>query len=131
MYVLDTNMLIYFFKGEGRVAENLLAQPPATIAVPTIVLYELHAGILKSHSPRKLLTQLEDFQQTVEVLDFGTTEARSAAEIRARLESAGEPIGPYDILIAATARAHGGTLVSRNQREFGRVAGLQTVDWFE
>lgn len=58
-------------------------------------------------------------------------EAQPAVDIRARLESAGERIGPYDVLIAGTARAHGGTLVSRNQREFARVAGLQTVDWYK
>jgi len=28
-YVLDTNTLIYFFKGEGRVAQHLLAIPPS------------------------------------------------------------------------------------------------------
>ena len=131
MYVLDTNTLICFFKGEGRVAENLLSQAPATIAVPAIVLYELQTGILKSHAPRKLMSQLEDFRRTVDVLDFGEKEAQSAAEIRVQLESAGESIGHYDILIAATARANGGTLVSRNQREFGRVTSLQWVDWYE
>ena len=31
MYVLDTNTLIYFFKGIGNVAENILRAPPAEI----------------------------------------------------------------------------------------------------
>ena len=39
----------------GWVAENLLSQPPASMAVPTIVLYELQTGILTSHSTRTLL----------------------------------------------------------------------------
>jgi len=131
VYALDSNTLIYFFKGEGRVAEHLLSQPPAMIAVPTIVLYELQTGILKSHSAPTLMRQLEDFRHAVEVLQFGEPEARSAAEIRATLESTGEPIGPYDVLIAATARANGCTLVTRNLGEFTRVPGLQTVDWYE
>jgi tRNA(fMet)-specific endonuclease VapC len=47
MYVLDTNILIYFFKGLGNVKQNLLEKPPKDIGVPTIVFYELEVGIKK------------------------------------------------------------------------------------
>ena len=47
----------------------------------------------------------------------------AAAGVRARLETEGTPMGPMDILIAGTALAHRGVLVTRNVREFGR-AGL-------
>ncbi|HVL56749.1 MAG TPA: PIN domain-containing protein [Burkholderiaceae bacterium] len=40
-------------------------------------------------------------------------------------------MGPPDTLIAATALAHGATLVTRNLREFGRIAGLHVVDWHD
>ncbi len=53
MYVLDTNTLIYFFKGLGEVPRKLLATPPNEIAIPAIVLYELEYGIAKSGSPKK------------------------------------------------------------------------------
>jgi len=33
MFLLETNTLIYFFKGLGRVAERLLATPPSETAV--------------------------------------------------------------------------------------------------
>ncbi|MBE3109719.1 MAG: hypothetical protein IMZ46_04255, partial [Acidobacteria bacterium] len=39
------------------------------------------------------------------------------------------PIGPNDLLIAPTARAHDATLVTRNTREFCRVVGLKIDDW--
>ena len=45
MHALDTNSLIYFFKGQGRVAVNMLALPPEEIAIPAVVLYELETGI--------------------------------------------------------------------------------------
>jgi tRNA(fMet)-specific endonuclease VapC len=51
-----------------------------------------------------------------------------AGAIRAQLD-AGTPIGRYDLLITAQARRHGATLVTANQREFARVAGLDVVDW--
>jgi tRNA(fMet)-specific endonuclease VapC len=45
------------------------------------------------------------------------------------LETQGTPIGGNDLLIAATAIAHGLILVTHNTREFGRVAGLKIEDW--
>jgi tRNA(fMet)-specific endonuclease VapC len=39
------------------------------------------------------------------------------------------PIGPNDLLIAATAVANDVTLVTANSKEFGRVAGLQIENW--
>ena len=64
------------------------------------------------------------------MLPFGPEEARVTAQLRARLESQGTPIGPLDTLIAGTALAHGGVLVTRNLREFARVPGLALEDWY-
>ena len=103
MFVLDTNTLIYFFKGLGDVPTNFLQTSPQDIAIPSIVVFELQTGIAKSTSPHKRRRQLADLLSTVTVLPFGQHEAIRAAEIRVDLEQAGTPIGPYDILIAATA----------------------------
>ncbi len=130
MFVLDTNTLIYYFKGMGRVAERLLAHSPQEIGIPAVVVYELEVGIAKSTQPEKRRQQLGEMLAVVAALPFGLAEARQAAEIRAALEAGGTPIGPYDVLIAATALANNGTLVTRNVHEFGRVAGLLMTDWY-
>ena len=49
--------------------------------------------------------------------------------IRADLALKGTPIGPYDLMIAAIAVAHGVTLVTHNTAEFSRVVGLNIEDW--
>ena len=49
--------------------------------------------------------------------------------LRADLAAQGKPIGPHDILIAATARAHDAVLVTHNTGEFARVTGLRLEDW--
>ena len=41
MWVLDTNTLIYFFRGEGNVGKEILSRSPGAIGIPSIVLYEL------------------------------------------------------------------------------------------
>jgi tRNA(fMet)-specific endonuclease VapC len=130
MYVLDTNSLVFFFKGQGRVGERLLAERPADVALPAIVLYELEVGIIRSKAPARRRRQLDIFLDAARVIPFGPAEARAAAEIRGDLERSGEGIGPLDTLIAATALASRGTLVTHNTREFRRVPGLSVEDWY-
>jgi tRNA(fMet)-specific endonuclease VapC len=129
-YVLDTNTLIYFFKGLGDVSKNMLAQSPSELAIPTVVLFELEVGIAKSTSPDKRKSQLQEITAFVNVLPFGIVESRAAAQIRVELEKQGLPIGPYDVLIAATALANNTILITHNQKEFGRIEGLKIEDWF-
>ncbi len=128
-YALDTNTVAYFFKGQGGVADRLLATPPSDVAIPSVVLYELEVGVAKSSSPRRA-EQLRSLVDAVTLLPFGAEEARVCAQIRAELERRGTPIGPLDTLIAGTALRYGATLVSRNTGEFGRVPGLVVEDWY-
>ena len=130
MWVLDTNTLIDFFKGQGGVAKHLLEHSPRDIAIPGIVLYELEMGIAKSTSPKKRKQQLNNLLAVIRLLPFDRKEAAASAIIRSTLKKNGTPIGPYDVLIAGTALAHRATLVTRNQREFSRVDGLVLEDWF-
>ena len=130
MYLLDTKTIIYFFKGQGRVAERLLAVPPAEVALPSIVVYELSVGVLKSGHPERRRKDLQELMAVSVVLPFGPQEAAVAAQIRHDLERAGATIGPHDILIAGAALSRGATLVSHNTREFSRVQGLSLEDWY-
>jgi len=130
MYVPDTNTLIYFFKGMGSVADNLLSKKPADVGIPAIVLYELELGIAKSAAPKKRAMQLDKLIDTVQILGFSTPEAKASAQIRATLEKQGTPIGPYDTLIAGTALTNQGTLVTHNTGEFKRIKKLAVEDWY-
>ncbi len=128
-YALDTNTLSYFMRGEGRVAQRLAATTPQRVAVPAIAACEIRYGLSRSGRPT-LVTAFQHMMQAVAVLSFDAEAAEHAADIRTRLAEAGTPIGPHDILIAATARRHGCTLVTHNTREFARVPGLLLEDWY-
>ena len=129
MYALDTNTVIYFFKDQGQVAPNLLAKAPSEIAVPAIVLFELETGIAKSRDPKKRERQLAHLLQFTRILPFDAQVAKTTAILRARLETAGQPIGPMDTLIAGTALHHRATLVTHNTKEFSRIPNLKLEDW--
>ena len=61
-------------------------------------------------------------------MPFEPEDAEEAGDIRAALERAGTPIGPYDVLIAAQARRLDALLVTANTREFARVPGLKLYE---
>jgi tRNA(fMet)-specific endonuclease VapC len=72
---------------------------------------------------------VDNFLRPLTILEFVSSDATTYAQVRAKLERAGTPIGPLDTLIAAQAVARKLTLVSNNQKEFGRVAGLNIANW--
>lgn len=131
MVALDTNTLIHFYKGTGRVAERMLARPLTDISVPSVVVYELEIGFLRSADPDARRAQLRSFLANVTLLHLGEAEAKAAARIAVALASRGTPIGPLDTLIAGTALANGATLVTRNVREYARIDGLTVENWFD
>ncbi len=75
------------------------------------------------------LRLLEELFETVASVPFDDLCAAEYARLRLELEGSGRPIGPNDLLIASTARAHGLVLVTHNTREFSRVPELRIEDW--
>ena len=130
MYVLDTNILIYFFKGIGNVSDILLSRSPKDISIAAISLFELEVGIAKSNNPDKRKKQLERLISRIDVIPFAAKEAKAAAMIRVDLESKGTPIAPFDTLIAGTALSENAILVTHNTQEFNRVKELAIEDWY-
>ncbi|MBB3352056.1 tRNA(fMet)-specific endonuclease VapC [Rhizobium sp. BK049] len=126
-YLLDANAVIALMKSnEGLIAE-LSKHLPHDFAVPAIVAHELFYGAYKSHRIHENLARIDALQFSI--LEFDRNDARKAGEIRAALHASGTPIGPYDVLIAAQAVARNLILITRNLREFERVAELRVENW--
>lgn len=130
-YILDTNIVSYYLRGDDRVTQPLQRLSPSQVAVPAIVEYELRFGLLrlKGKTARARINALDAFLSPITILAFDSDCANHAARIRVALEVKGTPIGPHDILIAATALGYQAKLVTRNQDEFSRVPGLEWVNW--
>lgn len=128
-FLLDTDTCIYALKQHAVVLNNLLTNSREDIALSVITEAELRTGAAKSASPAKTLRLVENFLRPISILEFTSDDAAAYAQIRAKLERAGTPIGPLDMLIAAQAVARKLALVSNNEREFGRIAGLHLQNW--
>ncbi|MGB7297701.1 MAG: PIN domain-containing protein [Burkholderiaceae bacterium] len=131
MFVLDTNTISDYFRGDATVVTRLQSLAPSQVGIPTVVLYELRYGL--SRLPQGVASQrlhgLEQLILPIKLLPFGDAAAQAAATISVALERAGEGAGLHDIQIAATTIVNGGTLVTRNTKSFTRIPGLAIVNW--
>lgn len=130
-FLLDTNILLYAFKGEGKCRAHIASAPPQTLALSSITVFEIEFGLAKSTKPEPLREFLGGFQKRSQLLNLDQPAAAQAGQLRAHLARLGLPIGPYDLLIAGTALANDMTLVTRNIREFERVPGLRVENWYD
>ena len=132
MFLLDTNLCIRILTNPApHLQRKFRMHSPDEIALCSIVKAELLYGARHSQRVEANLQLLHKFFAPLRSLSFDDRCAEEAGRIRAELAAQGKPIGPNDLLIAATARAHNAVLVTHNVREFSRVTNLGLEDWEE
>jgi tRNA(fMet)-specific endonuclease VapC len=129
-YLLDTNICIHI---RQRRPQAVLARfnklQPGEAALSVITFGELLYGAEKSQRRAEALQLLAELATLTPVLPLPLEAAHVYGTIRASLETRGEVIGNNDLWIAAHAKAEGLTLVTNNEREFKRIAGLKVQNW--
>lgn len=126
-YLLDSNVVIGLLRSDPVLTRRVHHHDLSEFGVPSVVMHELYFGAYRSHHVSSNLDYLA--RLVFDILDLDLINARTAAEIRARLAATGTPIGPLDVLIAGQALARDLTLITHNIREFSRVDGLRVEDW--
>jgi len=128
-YLLDTNIVSDLVRNpQGKIAEHIRKVGEQSICTSIIVASELRYGAAKRQSSR-LTAQLNAVLDPLEVVPFEAPADVAYGSLRARLERGGQPIGANDLLIAAHAISLGYSIVSDNDREFGRIPGLVCENW--
>lgn len=112
----------------GKAAQRARVVGPSNLRTSILVIAEIRFGLAKRSAPT-LASRLTQLEQRVPVLPFDAPSDEHYAVIRTQLENNGTPIGALDLLLAAHALALGDTLVTANEREFSRVAGLRVENW--
>ena len=130
MFLLDSNICIHIVNRRNESIIQKFKQYGAhEIALCSVVKSELFYGAHHSQRVPENLKLLEFFFSPLTSFPFDDACAKQAAVIRADLAKQGLPVGPNDLLIAATALVNNLTLVTHNTKEFERIEGLKLVDW--
>ena len=131
-YLLDTNVLSDFARGEQSVMARLREEAPPQLAVSVITEMEVEYGLARDPNlaPR-LREAMRTLLNTISILPLEREDARVAAQLRASLNSQGQDtlIGAYDLLLAACALRRGTKIVTHNAQKFDRVGGLGLENW--
>ena len=130
MYLLDTNICIYFMKNSfPDLTRKLLSLHPSDLAISSVTVFELEYGAAKSNWGEKTKQKLAMFLAPFTILPFTPDDAIYAGSIRAYLEKHGTKIGPYDVQLAGQAISRNLIFVTHNTGEFNRVPDLRLEDW--
>jgi tRNA(fMet)-specific endonuclease VapC len=130
MYLIDTNICVYLIKNRDTELRVRIEEcNPYEIAVSSVTVAELEYGVAKSARVVQNRTALQNFLSAFEIVPFDDKDAEQFGMIRVELERTGQPIGPYDLQIAAQALARSWIVVTNNEREFRRVCGLSVENW--
>jgi len=126
--ILDTDVCIEILRGNQQVIDrraNIIDE----VATTWITACELSYGAEKSHYRDANAPLVTSFLATLPVVGLNLAAAEHFGRTKSQLESAGLRVADADLLIAAVAMAHGGTLVIGNRRHYDRITGLPLEDW--
>ena len=128
-YLLDTDTCVDLLRNVPAVIDKLRTVAPDDCGISVITNFELFAGAARARDPRREAEKVQALVNVVEEVSFTTDAGRRAGLLRFELETAGTPIGPYDLLIASHALVLDLTLVTANAEEFAHVPGLSLEPW--
>lgn len=127
--VIDSDILIYFLKGDRNVVNELLKLPADELYTTRINYTELLYGAYNSTKIEENLTKFIDFLEKFTILEFDEKSSEIFAKTKAKLKKDGTIIADMDLMIASIAMANNHELVTNNQKHFSRVQGLKLIQW--
>jgi tRNA(fMet)-specific endonuclease VapC len=128
MYLLDTNICIFYLKKRFGLAEHIARLGWENCFISEITLAELKFGAENSQQQIQNRQIIAQFQTQIQVIPIFSALDFYARE-KARLRQRGTPIDDFDLLIAATAVANRLIIVTNNLNHFSRIEGIAIEDW--
>jgi tRNA(fMet)-specific endonuclease VapC len=135
LWVLDTDALTLWLRGQETIAAHVAATPPQQLAVTIITVEEVLGGwytqIRQARDDQQLarayqaLHEAIEFSRSIRILPFDLPEIRRYRQLRTQHRR----IGTNDLRIAAIVLEQQAILVTRNTTDFADISGRQLEDW--
>jgi tRNA(fMet)-specific endonuclease VapC len=129
IYLLDTDICIYWLKGVPAVLERVKTVGVSQIAISTITVAELYFGAHNSAKIEENLARAEDFARQISIAPLDDLVLKAFGRIKADLRKQGQPLADFDLLIAGTVLANEFVLVTNNTQHYERIANLKLENW--
>mgnify|MGYP001128640516 CR=1 FL=1 len=127
-YLLDTNICIYFLKGQFEINRRIEEIGEENCYLSEITIAELKYGAESSMQKEKNRKNNEKFLAKFKILPVFPALDIYAKE-KAKLKTKGRIVDDFDLLIGATAIHNNLTLVTRNVKDFVRLNEIVIEDW--
>lgn len=127
--ILDADVMIADERGAFDLREFFRAHADEEFAIAAITAAEILHGVERAtgahHARRK--RHVEEILAAVASVPYTVETAAIHARLWAELERAGTMIGPYDLIVAATALERNAAVVTFNRKHYGKVNGLTVI----
>jgi tRNA(fMet)-specific endonuclease VapC len=135
LWILDTDHISLLQRNDPNVRQRLVTMNPNEIFVTVVTFEEQIRGRLsqvkKAGSKELLISGYDALRETIEdykslnLLDFNEAAYSCYMDLlRQKIR-----VGTQDLRIAAIALSVSGIVVTRNQKDFGKVPNLQIENW--
>lgn len=128
-YVIDSDILIYFLKGQANVVAKLIACPIENLFTTRINYTELLYGAYNSTKVEQNLAKMTAILGAFNILEFDQAASQIFAQDKALLKRQGMLIADMDLMIASIVKAQQFTLVTNNHKHFERIEDLNIERW--
>ena len=128
--ILDADVIIRGEKGAFDLQRWVASRPSDEFEVAAITVAELWHGVERAAGAHRAKRQqyLQNVLASLPVVPYTELTAYEHARIWAELESSGQMIGYYDVIVAATALERGSDVATFNRRHFAQVKGLTVIE---
>jgi tRNA(fMet)-specific endonuclease VapC len=128
--MLDADVVIGGEKGRFDFSRWLASRSDEQFEIAAITVAELWHGVERASVAHRAAreTYLRALLELLPIVPYTEQTAYLQARLWAQLASAGKMIGPYDLIVAATALERESVLATFNKRHFGNVKGLRVIE---
>ena len=127
-YILDSDILIYFLKGEKDIIEKIISIPKDNLYITIINYTELLYGIYNSNKITQNKEKILPFLDNFKILQFDKKSSEIFAKLKAKLKKQGNIIADMDLMIASIAISNKATLFTNNLKHFIRIEELDILN---
>jgi tRNA(fMet)-specific endonuclease VapC len=129
VYLLDTNIVVYFLKADAAVIKSFEAHSADPKAISVVTYGELIYGAENSARTIENLARVRRLVEVLPVFDVSMAIMDSFGALKAEGEKRGKKVDDFDWIIAATALVRGLTVVTNNEKHFRGIPGLKVENW--